>query len=383
MTIPLGTPDAPSRQGAGPACRPSCPKRRSGHAAPAIPSAYLVRNPGIPVPPARARRAYAHIVGVHSVVVVAYEGSELLDIASVTSAFDMANRLGADPPYDVVLAGVTAGQIMCDSGLTIPAQARLGALARADTLIVSGGRGHRTASGDPVLIRNLRRLAVRAGRVGSMCTGATVLAETGLLDGRRATTHWWYAAEFAARYPAVTVDAAPIFVRDGPIATSGGVTASLDLTLAFIEEDHGAELSRRVALGLVTYLQRPGNQAQMSMFTAARRPDNALVRASLDYIVAHPDHDLTAAALAGHAGISVRQLTRLFQQYVGEPPAAAVRRIRLEFAAELVTTTDMPRAQIARRCGFSSGETLRQAFVARFGVSPTMMRRTHAHTGPG
>ena len=313
-------------------------------------------------------------------VVAAYEGAELLDIASVTSAFDLANRLGADPRYRVVLASVTGGQIPCDSGLTIPAQQRLGDICDADTVIVSGGRGHRSATDDTELIRHLRRLALCANRIGSVCTGATVLAEAGLLTGRRATTHWWYADELAARYPRVTVDAAPIFIRDGPIATSGGVTASLDLTLAFIEEDHGAELARRVAMGLVTYLQRPGNQAQMSMFTTARRPDHALMRALLDHIVAHPDRDLTASALADHAGVSVRQLNRLFNEHIGEPPAAAVRRIRLEFAAELLAATDLPLTQIARRCGFSSPETLRQAFTARFGTSPTTLRHTHARS---
>ncbi|CCW10009.1 GlxA family transcriptional regulator [Rhodococcus aetherivorans] len=235
-------------------------------------------------------------------------------------------------------------------------QARLDALADTDTDIVSGGRGHRAATGNTALIRHLRRLAQQTTRIGSVCTGATVLAETGLLHGRRTTTHWRYADELAVRYPAVTVDAAPIFIRDGPIATSGGVTASLDLTLAYIEEDHGAELARRVAMGIVTYLQRPGNQAQMSIFTAAPRPDHALVRRLLDHIVAHPGADLTAATLADHAGVSVRQLPRLFHRHVGEPLAAAVRRIRLEIAADLLTTTDLPLSQIARRCGFSSGE---------------------------
>ncbi|MGW4577533.1 GlxA family transcriptional regulator [Rhodococcus sp. YH1] len=246
-------------------------------------------------------------------------------------------------------------------------QARLDALADTDT-------------GNTALIRHLRRLAQQTTRIGSVCTGATVLAETGRLHGRRTTTHWRYADELAVRYPAVTVDAAPIFIRDGPIATSGGVTASLDLTLAYIEEDHGAELARRVAMGMATYLQRPGNQAQMSIFTAAPRPDHALVRRLLDHIVAHPGADLTAATLADHAGVSVRQLPRLFHRHVGEPPAAAVRRIRLEIAADLLTTTDLPLSQIARRCGFSSGETLRQAFVTRFGVSPTTLHHTH-HAG--
>jgi transcriptional regulator GlxA family with amidase domain len=312
----------------------------------------------------------------HQVVVLAYEGAELLDIAAVTSALDLANRLGADPAYRVVLASVGGGEIRCDSGLSVRAHVRLSAVLSADTIIVSGGRGHTVAADDRALVRHLRRLAEGAQRVGSVCTGATLLAEAGLLDGRRATTHWLYADELAARYPAVLVDASPIFIREGRIATSGGVTASLDLTLALIEEDHGAELARRVAMGMVTYLQRPGNQAQMSMFTTSPRPDHAALRDVLDHVVAHPNESLTSSTLAARAGVSVRQLNRLFQENVGEPPAAAVRRIRLEIAARLLTTTDVPVSHVARRCGFSSSETLRQAFVSRFGVAPRTFRQT-------
>ncbi len=315
-------------------------------------------------------------MNAHQVVVVAYDGSELVDIASVTSTLDLANRLGADPPYRVVLASVAGGEVHCDSGLSLRAHARLSAVPRADTVVVSGGLGHSAAAKDRALVRHVRRLAEDAGRVGSVCTGATVLAEAGLLDGKRATTHWMYAEKLKRRYPAVSVDASPIFIRDGRVATSGGVTSALDLTLSFIEEDHGAELARWVAMGMVTYLQRPGNQAQMSMFTSSPRPDHAVVRQVLDHVVAQPDGDLSAGALASHVGVSERQLNRLFRDNVGEPPGAAVRRIRLEIAARLLATTDLPVAQVGRRCGFASGETLRQAFVARFGVAPRAFRQT-------
>jgi transcriptional regulator GlxA family with amidase domain len=319
-------------------------------------------------------------VASQQVVVVGYDGAELVDIACVTTALDLANRLGAAPPYRVVLASVTGGDIACESGLTVRAQVRLGAVSSADTLVVSGGRGHRAAAQDTALVGHVRRLAVGSRRASSVCTGATVLAEAGLLDGRRATTHWWYAQELADDYPTVSVDAGPIFIRDGRVATSGGVTASLDLTLAFIEEDHGAELARWVAMGMVTYLQRPGNQAQMSMFTTSRRPDHAAVRAAMDHVATHPDADLSTAALASRAGVSPRQLTRLFREHLGEPPGSAVRRVRLEIAGRLIATTDLPLSQVARRCGFSSGEVLRQAFVAKFGVSPRAFRRTQLRT---
>ena len=317
------------------------------------------------------------------VVVVGYDGAELVDIASVTTAFDLANRLGAAPPYDIALATVDGGALRCETGLMLHAQATLRSLDAADTLVVSGGRGHTAAAGDAELIRQVRRLAGTARRVASVCTGATVLASAGLLDGRRATTHWWYADELATAYPAVRVDAAPIYIREGNVSTSGGVTASLDLTLAFVEEDHGSELARWVAMGMVAYLQRPGNQAQMSVFTTARRPDHATLRAVMDHVTAHPDADLTTAALAERAGVSARQLNRLFRDHLGEPPAAVVRRFRLELAARLVASTDLPLSQVAKRCGFSSAEALRQAFTARYGVSPRAFRQTQSRAASG
>jgi transcriptional regulator GlxA family with amidase domain len=319
----------------------------------------------------------------HRVVVVGYDDAELVDIACVTSALALANRLGADPAYQVVLANVTGGPIRCENGLSLQAQTRLDAIRRADTVIVSGGVGHQTAARDIELVRQVRRLAGHADRIASVCTGATVLAEARLLDGRRVTTHWLYADELKRAYPDVRVDPSPIFVRDGAVSTSGGVTASLDLTLAFIEEDHDAELARWVAMGMFTYLQRPGNQAQMSMFTAAPRPDHAVVRSVTDYVVAHPEADLSVEALADRAGVSARQLTRLFREHAGQSPGNAVRLMRLEIAARLAATTDLRLSQIAHRCGFSSAETLRQAFVAKFGVSPRTFRHTQVRPTAG
>lgn len=330
------------------------------------------------MPPFRAH--YRDFMGTHRVVVVAYDEAELVDLACVTSALGLANRLGADPAYDVVVASVTGDPVACESGLVLQVQARLDQIRHTDTVIVSGGWGHQAAAADPVLVQQVRRLAATATRVASVCTGATVLAQARLLDGRRATTHWLFADQLARGYPQVRVDSGPIFIRDGAVATAGGVTASLDLTLAFIEEDHGAEVARWVAMGMVTYLQRPGNQAQMSMFTAAPRPDDAVVRSALDHVVAHPEADLSVTALADRAGVSARQLTRLFRAHLGESPGSAVRRTRLEIAARLAASTDLQLSQIAHRCGFSSAETLRQAFVAKFGVSPRMFRRTHVRS---
>ncbi|GAA4419366.1 DJ-1/PfpI family protein [Georgenia halophila] len=317
------------------------------------------------------------------VLVIGYDAAELVDIASVTSSLELANRLGARPRYHVELATLDGRDIVCDSGLRLGAQCAIHQVSAVDTVIVTGGLGHEAAGRSLELLRQVRRLAGPARRVAAVCTGATVLAAAGLLDGRRATTHWFYAAELAAHFPRVCVDSAPVYIRDGKLATSGGVTASLDLTLAFIEEDHGAELARWVAMGMVTYLQRPGNQAQMSIFTEAPRTDHALVKRVLDHVVAHPDGDLRTSALAELVGVSPRQLNRLFHEHLHGPPASAVRRIRLELAAKLASSTDLSMSQIARRCGFGSAESMRQAFVARYGVSPRTLRSTHARSLAG
>ncbi|MDQ1015180.1 GlxA family transcriptional regulator [Streptomyces afghaniensis] len=313
------------------------------------------------------------------VVLVGYDEAELLDIACVTTSLVTANRLGAEPAYAVSVAGPGGRAITCDSGLTLRAQRSLESLrGPLDTLIVSGGFGHQAAADDPRIVGHVRRLARESRRVASVCTGATVLAAAGLLDGKRATTHWWFAEQLAGAYPEITVDPAPIYIRDGRVSTAAGVTSALDLTLAFIEEDHGAELARAVARGLVTYLQRPGNQAQMSMFTAPPAPTNGLVKRVVDHIAGHLAGDLTATALAAEAGVSERHLTRLFVDHLGKTPGRFVRDARTEAAAHLLASTSLPVAGVAARCGFKTAETLRQAFVSRYGTPPSRYRATHS-----
>lgn len=319
-------------------------------------------------------------------VIVAYEGAQLLDIACVSDALDAANRLRARPPYrrellncvyEIRLATPGGGAVTCGSGLTLGGQESLERLAGPlDTLLVIGGYGSERAAADPRIVGHVRRLARESRRVASVCTGADVLAATGLLDGRRATTHWAYADAIAARHPAVEFDTAPIFIQDGPVSTAAGVTSALDLTLRFIEEDHGADLARWVARGLVTYLQRPGDQRQMSMFVAAPPPEHELVRTLTAYVGAHLDADLSAPALAARAGVSERHLGRLFAEHAGQSPARYVRATRLEAAAQLLSTTGLPIVAVARRCGFRSAETLRQAFHDQYGVPPTRFRHT-------
>jgi transcriptional regulator GlxA family with amidase domain len=312
-------------------------------------------------------------------VVVGYDGVELLDIAAVTTTLAMANALGApDTRYELLTASVGARPVDCATGLTLRAQQALERfVGPLDTLVVPGGLGHRAAAADPVLVGHVRRLARESRRVSSLCTGANVLAAAGLLDGRRATTHWRFAPELAAEHPAVLVDPDPVFVRDGAVATSAGITCSLDLALAFVEEDHGPELARATARELVTYLQRPGNQAQMSTFTAAPAIGDEVVRRVVGHITADPAADLGTDALAAVAGLSARQLTRIFRAGTGQTPGRFVRRARAEAAAALLTGTSLPLPAVALRCGFGSAETLRLAFTDRFGVAPSAYRQLH------
>ncbi|MEU1784888.1 DJ-1/PfpI family protein [Streptomyces sparsogenes] len=313
------------------------------------------------------------------VVVIGYPDTELLDISCPTGVFDTATRWGAEPGYRVELVSLGGLPVRTSCGLTLAADALERVGGRLDSVVVAGGPGHQTAAEDARLLVHLRRLAGLSRRVVSVCTGATLLAAAGLLDRRRATTHWTWAAELAARYPAVTVDPASLFVSDGNVHTSAGVTSAIDLTLALVEQDHGPALAREVARLLVAYLQRPGNQAQVSMHVAAPPPDHRLVREVCEHITAHPDADLDAATLARFAGVSPRHLTRLFAAELGTTPARHVRAVRAEAAAQLLAATSLPLTAIARQCGLRTTETLRQAFADLFATTPSAYRRAARH----
>jgi transcriptional regulator GlxA family with amidase domain len=311
------------------------------------------------------------------VVVIGYDDVELLDVACVTTTLAMANRQGAEPAYAVSVASSGGREMACDGGVRLRVTEVLQRVrGPLDTLIVSGGVGHDTAAADAILVGHVRRLARESRRVASVCTGAAVLGAAGLLKGRRATTHWMFAQQLAADYPDTTVDPAPIYIRDGKISTAAGVTSALDLALAFVEEDHGTELARTVARMLVTYMQRPGNQAQMSMFTVISPPKNALVRQIVDHITSNLPGDLTAATLATAAAVSERHLARLFTEDLGQTPGRFVRQARVEAAAQLLSSGTLALSSVASACGFGSAESLRQAFVGRYGMSPSRYRAT-------
>ncbi|WP_406865209.1 helix-turn-helix domain-containing protein [Streptomyces sp. HUAS MG47] len=316
------------------------------------------------------------------IVVVGYDGAELLEIASLNTSLAMANVTGqVRPPYRVLLATPGGRPIACPTGLVMQGHESLERLkGPLDTLIVAGGFGFEAATADARIVAHVRRLAAESRRVASVCTGAGILAAAGLLDGRRATTHWRFADRLAQRHPAVEVDATPLYIRDGNVLTAAGVTSALDLALAIVEEDHGPEPARRIARELVIYLQRPGNQAQMSIFTTAPPVGNDVVRRIATHIAGHLGGDLSAPALAALAGVSERHLTRLFREHLGATPGRYVRRVRTEAAAHLLAGGTLPLAAVAARCGFGTAETLRQAFVARYGISPSRYRAASTRT---
>jgi transcriptional regulator GlxA family with amidase domain len=310
---------------------------------------------------------------VRSVVIVAVDGCQLLDVAGPAEVFDAASKL-AGGAYRVRLATPGGATIRSESGLRLCAEADLASVrGPLDTLVVAGGFGARRAARDPEVVGEIARLAGRSRRVTSVCTGAEPLAATGLLDGRRATTHWAWCEALARNYPAVLVEPDRIFVRDGNVATSAGVTAGMDLALALVEEDHGPEIARTAARWLILFLQRPGGQSQFSERLAPPVPRTASLRPVLDAVVADPAADHRLEALAERAALSERHLVRRFAAELRTTPARYVQRVRVEAAREALEHGASVEAA-ARRSGFSSAEVMRRAFLRVLGVSPSDYR---------
>jgi len=238
-----------------------------------------------------------------------------------------------------------------------------------DTLLVAGGEGAEAAAENPVLVDWVRQRATRARRVASVCTGAVLLAAAGVLDGRRAATHWEYCTRLAQRFPAVHVEPDPIFVRDGSVWTSAGVTAGIDLALALVAEDLGPSVALAVARHLVVFLKRPGDQAQFSAALALQAADDRF-GALHDWINSHLGGDLSLSVLADQAGMSGRSFSRHYAQATGQTPARAVERLRVEAARRQLSDSRVPVKRIAQRCGFGSEETMRRSFLRLLAVTP-------------
>jgi transcriptional regulator GlxA family with amidase domain len=309
---------------------------------------------------------------------IAFDGALATDIAGPSDAFGIVNRLTPDAPlaYELRYVSLRGGLVRASSGLTIETE-RLSAklLAGLDTLIVSGGSWMLETIKDKALVRWIAKAAPRARRVCSVCSGTFLLAEAGLLDGRNAVTHWAMVDEFRARYPKVKLALDPIFVEDGKIWTSAGVTAGIDLALALIRRDHGAEIATRVAKQMVVFLQRPGGQAQFSAALLAQETQAAKddpLLAITAYIAAHLDRDLSVNALAAQAGMSPRSFARLFIN--GLTPAKLVEVTRIEAAARALSESQGSIKQIAAQCGFGDEERMRRAFLRKLGVAPSVYR---------
>jgi len=312
------------------------------------------------------------------VVFVVFPGVKLLDLAGPLQVFnDALSPTSEAPAYTAVAASLDGGPVATDTALAVPTLRLDSFDDRAiDTLIVVGGRGVQAALAEPALLATIARLQRRARRTASVCTGAFLLAEAGLLAGRRAVTHWDSCRQFAARYPDVRVEADSIYVKDGGIWTSAGVTAGVDLALAMVAEDLGRPTALAVARRLVAYMVRPGGQSQFSGLLDRQTADRESRFDDLHaWIAENPDSDLRVEALAARVNMSPRSFARRYRAHSGETPAKAVERIRLDAARMLLEGSDLPVTEVARRCGFGDDERMRCAFRRQLRVAPSDYRR--------
>ncbi len=323
----------------------------------------------LPGPRGGHRRVMSRAIGI-----VVFPSLQLLDATGPASVLEVATRFApAGRGYATALLSVRGGAIRSSGGIVVATRALRGVRA-LDTLVVVGGQGTRAAASDRALLAFVRRVAPRCRRIASVCTGAFVLAAAGLLRGRRATTHWRHAATLARAYPDVAVEPDWIWVRDGKVWTSAGVTAGIDLALALIADDLGEDIARQVAQELVVYYQRPGGQSQFSALLELGRPEGAFTPL-LAYARAHVAEPLSVDRLAARAGMSPRNFARVFAASVGVTPAKAIERLRLEAARHRVETSTASLDDVARATGFGGAERMRRAFVRAFGQPPQALRR--------
>lgn len=307
-----------------------------------------------------------------TVLVVLFDDLQSLDVTGPVEVFAGAEK-HTPGTYRVRTASLDGRPVRTSSGLTLVPDTSLADVPEAHTLLVPGGQGTRLP--DPRLVDWVCWHGPRATRLVSVCTGAIVLAEAGLLDGRRATTHWAYCDTLARHHPAVQVDADPIYVRDGQVATSAGVTSGIDLALALVEEDLGRDTALSIARHLVVFLRRPGNQAQFSAQLAAQTARREPLRDVQQWITEHPAADLSVEVLAARARLSPRHFARAFRAETGTTPGRYVDRVRLEHARRLLEDTADGVEEISRASGYGTPEAMRRAFVKALGAAPAEYRR--------
>jgi transcriptional regulator GlxA family with amidase domain len=317
------------------------------------------------------------------IALLAYPLVDILDVAGPSEVFSATRRALAavggsgEAGYSVdLLSNSEDLAIETDSAVKLLAhRSYLGLDSSIDTLIVAGGLGAQETARDQALLKWLKRTAPRVRRLGSICTGAFVLAAAGLLDGRRATTHWKWCRQLALAYPRIDVDPDPIFIRDGAVYTSAGVSAGMDLALALVEEDFGRAAALWIARHLVLFARRPGGQSQFSVLLDLQAAEREPLRDLQAWVVAHLDQDLSVERLAGRAHMSSRNFARVFRRQVGWTPARFVERLRVEAARRRLEETGGGLAQIARECGFGSPDSLRRSFLRVLRVAPADYRR--------
>lgn len=310
---------------------------------------------------------------IRAVEILAYPAVQLLDVTGPLQVFASANdflaKAGEAPPYEIRLVAPRGRSVQASAGVALIANPLSPPEVSVDTLIIAGGEGVDAASIDIELVGWVRERNAQARRTASICTGAFLLAACGVLDGKRAATHWMHCAELARRFPAVRVESDSIFVRDGAVWTSAGVTAGIDLALALVEQDLGLKVALAVARYLVVFMKRPGGQAQFSEVLSLQAAEDKFGGLH-DWVASHLADELSLPVLAAKAGMSERSFSRHYVETTGMTPARAVERLRVEGARRLLLETRLPVKRISRRCGFGSEETMRRSFLRLLKSTP-------------
>jgi transcriptional regulator GlxA family with amidase domain len=311
--------------------------------------------------------------GTRVVEMLVFPAVQLLDatgpVQVFASANDFAIEAGKSPPYDVRLVTLGAGSVSASAGIGLAAVPLSPIGSPLDTLMIAGGSGVHAAANNAVLVDWVRKRSRDARRTASVCSGAFLLAASGALDGKRAATHWSVSAELAKRFPAVCVESDPIFVQDGSVWTSAGVTSGIDLALALVEEDLGRAAALAVARYLVVFIKRPGGQAQFSTALSLQAAEDKF-GALHEWIDRHLAEEISLTAMARQAGMSERSFSRHYAEATGITPARAVEQLRVEAARRLLLESRLPVKRISQRCGFGSEETMRRSFVRLLDVTP-------------
>jgi transcriptional regulator GlxA family with amidase domain len=326
-----------------------------------------------PIHLGRTRHGLGHrgrTVSEPRIVIVGFPSAQILDITGPLEVFSTASRFLRIPRYATHLVSTDGGSVLSSSGLAFATEPIEQVVGDIDTLVVSGGRDMDEAAADSKLVDNIQRLAAQSRRVASVCSGAFLLAAAGLLDGRRATTHWAECEDLERAYPSISVEPDAIYVQDGNVWTSAGVTAGIDLALALVADDYGRKAAATVARRLVVYLRRSGGQAQFSAVLAAQSANDEPIRDLLDWIPDNLTADLSIPAMAARTHLSDRQFSRVFKSEVGITPAEHVEAVRMEAACRLLETTALGIEEIARACGFGTPETMNRAFRRRLDTTP-------------